>query len=166
MKNEQMIHKEHNDIINKLLLVGEKFLPDFHLWDPKIKKYSACGPSTKHTRRINKYLNTGLLSEIYKYDSDKACFQHDMAYNQYKYLKGRAQSDIFLKSKAYKIAVDPKIGGFQRVLASIVWKCFDKRSRNVLGSGIEKKKLADELAKSIIKMFKRRKVYSSFKDDV
>ena len=105
------------------------------------------------------------MSEIYKNDLDRACFEHDMAHNKYKDLKGRTQSDIVLKNEAYKIAVDPKIDSFQRALASMVWKFFDKRSRKVLGSGI-KKKLADELHKSIIRKFKRRKVYSSSKDDV
>ena len=40
-----------NDIINKFLLVGDKFMPELHLWDSKIKKYSACGPFTKHNTK-------------------------------------------------------------------------------------------------------------------
>ena len=83
----------------------------------------------------------------------KACFQHDMACNKYEDLKGRAQSNIVLKNKAYKIAVNPNVDGFQRALASMVGKFFDKRSKKVLGSGIENKKLADELHKPIIKKF-------------
>ena len=106
------------------------------------------------------------LSHIYKNELDKACFQHDMAYNKYKDLKGRTQSDIFLKSKAYKIAVNPKIVAFQRALASMVWKFFNERSKKVLGSGVNNQQVADELHKPIIKNFKRRKVYSSFKDNI
>ena len=158
--------KENNDITNKFLLVGDKFMPKLHLWDPKVKKYSACGPFTKHTQRINKFLNTGLLSEIYKNELDKACFQHDMAYNKYKDLKGRTQSDIVLKNTAYKIAVNPKYDGYQRMLASMVRKFFNERSKKVLGSGIENKQLADELHKPIIRKFIKRKVYSSFKDNI
>ena len=109
-------NKENNDIINKFLLVGDKFMPELHLWDPKVKKYSAGGPFTEHTGRINKFLNTSLLSEIYKNDLDKACFQHDMAYNKYKDLKGRAQSDIVFKNKAYKIALDPKIEKIEKCI--------------------------------------------------
>ena len=45
----------------------------------------------------------------------------------------------------------------------MVWKCFDKKSK---GSGLENKKFADELHKPIIRKFKRRKVYSSFKDNI
>ena len=43
------MNKENNDIINKFLLVGDKFMPELHLWDSKVKKYYACGPFTKHT---------------------------------------------------------------------------------------------------------------------
>ena len=110
------MNPKENNIINKFLLVSDKFMSELHLSGPKIKEYSACGPFTKHTQRINKFLNTGLLSEIYKNELDKACFQHDMAYGKYKDLKGRTQSDIVLKDKAYKIATNPKIDGFQRAL--------------------------------------------------
>ena len=158
--------EENNGIINKFLLVGDKFMPELHLWDPRVKKYSACGPFTKHEQRINQFMKDGRLSHIYKNELDKACFQHDMPYNKYKGLKGRTQSDIVLKNKSYKIAGNPKFDGFQRALASMVWKFFDKRSKNVLGSGVNYKQLADELHKPIIKKFKRRKVYSSFKDNI
>ena len=148
-------------------MVGDKLMPEMHLWDPKVKKHSACVPFTKHTQRISKFLNTGLLSEIYKNELDKACFQHDMAYNKYEDSKGRTQSDIALKNKAYTIATNPKFDGFQRALASMGWKFFDKRSKKISGSGLkENQQLADELHKPIIKKFKRRKVYSSFKDNI
>ena len=42
------MNKENNDIINTFLLVGDKFMPEMHLWDPKVKKYSACGRFTRH----------------------------------------------------------------------------------------------------------------------
>ena len=95
--------EKNNDIINKFLLLGDKFMPELHLWDPKVKKYSACSAFTKHQERIRKFLNTGLLSEIYKNELDKACFQHDMTYNKYKDLKGRTQSGIVLKNKLIKL---------------------------------------------------------------
>ena len=85
-----------------------------------------------------------------------------MAYNKYKNLKERAQSDIVLKNKAYEIATNPIYDFFQRALASMVWKFFNERSKKVLGSGIENKQLADELYKPIIKKFNRTKVHSSF----
>ena len=69
----------------------------------------------------------------------------------------RKESNIVLKSKALKIAVDPKVNVYQRNLAAMVYKFFNERTK---GSGIENKQLAEELHKPIIKNFKRRKVYS------
>ena len=66
-----------NIIINTFLLAGGKFMPELHLVDLIVKKYSACGPFTKHTQRIQEFLNTGKLSYIYKNDLDKACFQQE-----------------------------------------------------------------------------------------
>ena len=50
-----------NGIINKFLLTGDNFMPELHLVDPIVKNYSACGPFTKHTQRIQDFLNTGKL---------------------------------------------------------------------------------------------------------
>ena len=161
-----MNKENHYDIINKFLLVGDKFMPELHLWDPKVKKYSACGPFTKHTQRINQFMKDGRLSHLYKNQLDKTCFQHDAAYNKYKDLKDRTQSDVVLKNKAYKIAADPKYNGYERALASIVWKYFNERSKKVIGLGIETKQLANELHKPIIRKFKRRKVYSSHRYNI
>ena len=161
------MNKKNNDTINKFLLVSDKFMPELHLYEPKIGKDSACGSFTKHKQRIGQFMKDGRLSHIYKNELDKACFQHDIAYNKYKDLKRRTQSDIVLKNKAYKIAVNPKYDRFQTALASIVWKFFNEKSKKVLsGSGLENEELADELHKPIIKKFKRRKLYSSFKDNI
>ena len=73
-----------NSIINKFLLAGEKFMPKLHLVNPIVKKHSASGSFTKHTQKIQDFLNTAKLSYIYKNEFDKACFQHDMAYNKFK----------------------------------------------------------------------------------
>ena len=77
----------------------------------------------------------------------------------------RTQSDKVLKDKAFKIASDPKYDGYQRGLASMVYKFFDKKSK---GSGINKSnyQLANELHKPIIRKFKKRKVYSLFRDNI
>ena len=155
-----------NDIINKFLLVGDKFMPEMHLRQPGFT-YSACGPFTKIKERIEKFIQTGNTDFIYKNELDKACFQHDMAYGKSKDLVKRAQSDKVLRDKAFKIASDPKYDGYQRGLASMVYKLFDKMSK---GSGITTNEfnyqLAHELHKPIIKIFKKRKVYSSFKYNV
>ena len=108
-------------------------------------------------------MQDGKLSRIYKNKLEKACFQHDMAYHKYKDLEKRTQSDVVLKNKASKIASDPRYNGYERKLASMVYNFFNKKSKR---SCLENKKLADELHKPIIRNFKERKVYSSFKDNI
>ena len=111
-------------------------------------------------------MTTGNTDFIYKNEIDKAYFQHDMDYGKSKDLVKRTQSDKVLRDKAFKIASDPKYNGYQRGLASTVYKFFDKKSE---GSGFTNEfnyELANELHKPIIRKFKKRKVYSSFKDNI
>ena len=72
-----------NNVMNKFLLVGDKFIPEMHLKQPGFT-YSACGPFTRSRQRIDKFIITGDTSYIYKNELEKACFQHDMAYDKYK----------------------------------------------------------------------------------
>ena len=140
-----------NDIINKFLLVSDKFMPEMYLRQPGFT-YSACGPFTKNKQRIEKFMQTGNTDFIYKNELDKACFQHDMAYGKSKDLVKRTQSDKVLRDKAFKIASDLKYVGHQRGLVSMVYKFFDKKSS---GSGITTNEfnyqLANQLHKPIIK---------------
>ena len=68
-----------NEIVNKFLLAGDKFMPEMNLRQPGFT-YSACEPFTKNKERIQKFKGTGDTSYIYKNELDNACFQHDMAY--------------------------------------------------------------------------------------
>ena len=89
-----------------------------------------------------------------------------MAYGKSKDLAKGTQSNKVLRDKAFKNASDPKYDGYQRWLASMVYKFFDKKSG---GSGIGNEpnhQLADELHKQIIRKFKRRIVCSSFRDNI
>ena len=70
-----------NEIVNKFLLVGGKFMSDMYLKQPGFT-YSACGPFTKNKERIEKFMQTGNTNFIYKNELDKACFQQDMAYGK------------------------------------------------------------------------------------
>ena len=154
-----------NDTVNTFLLAGDKFMPEMHLKQPEFT-YSDCGPFTKNKERIEKFMQTGNTDFIYKNELDRACFQHDMAYAKSKDLAKRTQSDKVLKGKAFKIASDPKYDGYERGLASIVYKYFDKKSS---GSGIANEssyQLANKLHKPIIRKFRKRKVYSSFRDNI
>ena len=126
-----------------------------HLRDHIMRTYSTCGPFTKPKQRIQKFIKTGDTRYIYRNNLDKACFEHDMAYNKYNDLERRTQSDKLLKDKAFKIGVNPRCNGYERGLASMVYKFFDKKSK---GSGLkENQQLANELHKPIIKKFKKKK---------
>ena len=78
-------------------------MPEMHLKQPGFT-YSDCGPFTKNKDRIEKFMQTGNTDYIYKNDLDKACFQHDMAYDKYKDLTKRTQSDKVLRDKSFEIA--------------------------------------------------------------
>ena len=110
-----------NEIVNKFLLVGDKFMPEMHLKQPEFT-YSACGPFTKNKERIQKFKETGDTKYIYRNELDKACFQHDMTYGDFKDLARRTSSDKVLRDKASNIAKNTKYDGCQRGLASIVYK--------------------------------------------
>ena len=149
-------------------------MPEMHLKQPRFT-YSACGPFTKNKERIQKFKETGDTSYIYKNELDKACFQHDMAYGDFKDLAKRTIADKVLRDKAFKIASDQKYDGYQRGLASVVYKFFDEKSQ---GSGRplssasqifnikENMQLPDELHKPIIRKHRERKIYSSFRDNI
>ena len=119
-----LIKYKMNNTINKLLLAGDKFMPEIHLRQPQFT-YSACGPFTKHEQRIQKFKETGDTN--YKNELDKACFAHDAAYSDSKDLTKRTAADKILKNKAFDIAKDPKYDGYQRGLASMVYKFFDSK---------------------------------------
>ena len=67
-------------------------------------------------------MQTGNTDFIYRNELEKACFKNDMAYGR------QTQADKVLKDKAFKITSDPKCDGYQRRLASMVYKFFDKKS--------------------------------------
>ena len=166
-----------NNVINKFLLAGDKFMPEMHLRQPRFV-YSACGPFTRHKERIKESKRTGDTRYIYRNELDKACFQRDCAYADHKDLINRTEADKVLRDKAYDIASNPEYDGYQRGLASMVYKFFDKKSTAEstarTGSGFKKLKntarnssiLADERHKPIIRKFNKRKVYSQFKDNI
>ena len=142
-------------------------MPETHLKQPGFT-YSACWQFTKNKERIQNFKETGDTSYIYKNGLDKACFQHDMAHEDFKVLKRRTFSEKVLRVKAFNIAKNPKYDGYQRGLASMVYKFFDKKSK---GSGVtievkHNEQSAKELHKPIVRNFKKRTVYSGFKDNI
>ena len=139
-------------------------MPEMHLKQPGFT-YGACGAFTKNKERIEKFMETD-TDFIYWNELDKACFQHDLTCGKSKDLIKRTQSDKVFKDKAFKITSNPNYDGYQRGLASMVYRFFDKTSS---GSSIVNEpnyQLANELHKPIIRKFKKRKVYSSFRDNI
>ena len=135
-------------------------MPEMHLKQPGFT-YSACGPFTKNKERIEKFMQTGNTNFIYKNELDKACFQHDMAYGKSKDLAKRTQSD--------KIASDPKHAGYQRGLASSFLIKNPLRLINLVEVVSLINQIINwqnELHKTIIRKFKKVKVYSSFRDNI
>ena len=154
-----------SNIFNTFLLAGDKFIPEMHSRQPQFV-YSACGLITRHKERMKEFKRTGDTRLLYRNELDKACFKHDAAYTKYKDVENRLISDQKLKNSAYDNASNPEYDGYQRGLASMVYKFFDKKS---MGSGIARDSssiLADELHKPVIKKFNKRKLYSQFKDNI
>ena len=116
----------------KFLLSEDKFMPEMHLRQSGFT-YSACGPFTRSKKRIQKFKQTGDSRYIYKNELDKTCFQHDMAYGDFKDFKKRTAADKVLRDKAFNITKNPKYDGYQRELVSMVYKCFNKKTK---GSGV------------------------------
>ena len=125
--------------------------------------YSACEPLTQKTKKEHK--NSWY---IYQNELDKACFQHDMAYGDFKDLTRKISSDEILHHKTFNIAKNLKYDGYDGCLASMVNKFFDKKTScgTVENGNISNKKLTEKLQKLIIKKFKKRKVYSPFTNNI
>ena len=118
----------------------------------------------KNKKIIQTFKETGDRSYIYKKELDKACLQHDMAYGDFKDVKRRTGSDKIIRDKAFYIAKNPKYDGYQRGIAYMVYKFFDKKSSGrsrplpsapliVNNDTKQNLQLAKELHKPIIKKF-------------
>ena len=96
---------------------------------------------------------------IYQDELDKARFQHDMVSGDFKDLTRRTAPDKILRDKAFTIAKNPKYEEYQRWLASLIYKFFDKKNSGsvIKDDNISNKELAEELHKICIKKFKTRK---------
>ena len=140
--------------------------------------YSACGLFTKNKERIQKFKEIGYSRYVYQNELDKACFQHDMVYGDFKDLTRRTASDNILCDKAFTLLKIPKYDGYQRALASVAYQFIDKTSallarsetlatrdksvssRAIKNENMSSKELVKELHKPIIIKFKKRKVHS------
>ena len=78
-------------------------MSEMHLKQPGFT-YSACELFTKNKETIQKFKETGDTSYIYKNELNKTCFQHNMAYGDFKDIAQRTTSDKVLRGKAFNIA--------------------------------------------------------------
>ena len=88
-----------------------------------------------------------------------------MAYGNFKDLARRTASGKFFRNKAFNIAKNPKYVGYQRGLASMVHKFFDKKLNGGTVGNIEVN-LGKQSAKELYKPFIRTSYYSGFKDNI
>ena len=142
---------------------------------------NACGSFAKNKERIQKFKETEYSRYIYQNEKYKSCLQHDMTYRGFKDLPRRKASYKILHDKAFNIGKNPKYDGYQRGLASVIYKFLDKKysalntsatgAIKFAGSGFKSgimpnQELAEESHKPIIREFEKRKVYSSFKGNI
>ena len=104
-----------NEIVNKFLLVRDKFIPEMHIKLPGFT-YCACGSFNKNKERVQNFKETGDTKYIYKNELDKTCFQHAMAYGDFKYLPKRTVLDKVLRDKGFEIASNPNLMHIKEVL--------------------------------------------------
>ena len=130
-----------NNIINKFLLAGDKFMPGMHLSQLQFL-YSTCGPFTRHKERIKEFKRTDDTRVLYRNELDKTCFNRDAAYAKYKDVENRLISNQKLRNSANDIASNPKYDDYQRGLASMVYNFFDSKvapldKKTMSGKGIK-----------------------------
>ena len=137
-----------NEIVNKLLLPGDKFMPEMHLKQPGFT-YSACSLFQKTKKELCRLEIQILFTE--------------MSLIRVAFSMIWPMENQVLRDKAFKVANDLKYDRYQRGLASMVYKFFDKKScvANELNYQI-----GNELHKQIIRKLKTRKFYSFFRDHI
>ena len=116
-----------NETVNKFFLARDRFMLEMHLRQPGITS-SACGPFSKNKEKIQKFKETRDSRQVYKNNLDKANFQQDMAHGDFKDLLRRTIWDKVLRDKLFNFAKKTKYDRYQRGLALMVYKFFDKKS--------------------------------------
>ena len=81
--NILFLKNKKNAIVKKLLLSGDKSKPELHLRQSGFT-YKVCGPFSKNKERLRKFKGTVDSKFIYQSKLEKACFQHDMPYGDFK----------------------------------------------------------------------------------
>ena len=137
-------------------------MPGMNLKQPGFT-YSACGPSTKRKKTDWKVYVDWKYRFYLQNELAKACFQHNIVYGKSKDLTKRTKSDKFLRDQAFQIASDLKYDGSQKELASMVTSFLIKCLVKVV---LTLRLQISLLLNQIIRKFKKRKVNSSFRDNI
>ena len=87
---------------NQFSLVGDKFMPEIQLRQPGFS-FSVCRLFSKNKEPIQKFKETGGSNHIYQNKLDKVCIQHDMVYEDFKYLPKRTIADKISHDKAFRL---------------------------------------------------------------
>ena len=117
-----------NTIVNKLCFSRRQTYARYAFKTACIYIYSACDQFAKKKERFKKIKEAGDSRYTYQNELDKACFQHDMTYGDFKDLNRRTAAEKVLRDKAFNIVKNTKCDGYQRGLASVVYNCFDKKT--------------------------------------
>ena len=154
-----------NEIVNKFLLAGDKFMPEMHWRQPGFT-FNACGPFTKN--RTNKKIRRNMrFTYIYQSELDKVCFQYDIANGDFKYLNRKTFADKYCTIKHLILL---KIQNMTDINVNLLqWFIKSFWQKKTPGSGIKNipnKQLTEELHKSIIRKINKRKKHSPFVDNI
>ena len=136
-----------NKIINTFLLAGEKLMFEKHLRQLYLH-IVLVDHSLKIKKGQNKNKETRDSRDNYQNELDKTCFQHEMAYGDFKVLNGRVFANNVLHNKAFDISKDRKYDRYQFELASMVYKRFDKTASAV---GVQNKNIYNTISRIITK---------------
>ena len=104
-----------NEIVNKFLLVGDTFMPEMP---------GLIIVLVEHLLKIEKEFKSLKKQDILVIFTKMNQIKHDMAYGDFKDLTKKTIADKVLRDKTFKIASDQKYDGYQRGLASMVYKFF------------------------------------------
>ena len=94
-----------NEIVNKYLLAGDKFMLEMNLKQPRLT-YNACGPFTKNKERIQTFQETGDSRYIYLNQLHRACFQRVWLMDL---LKNHLNEKLLIKSYVIKHLISIKM---------------------------------------------------------
>ena len=156
-----------NEIVNKFLLTGNKVMPKTNLRQPGFV-YGAFGAFSKNQERIQKSKETGNVQYIYQNELHKACFWLDILYRDFKDLTRRIVSDNKLRNKSFNIAKNLKYNEYQWGLVSSVYNFFNLKSISLADKdeNISTKDLTEKLHNLIIWKLQKRKVHSTFMENI